>query len=311
MFDRRSLLRLLGAAPLAGFGAARAADWRARFPEIKFAVIPSENEDGVSSRWAPFIEFLSQELRVKVTLRAANDYAALIEGQRAGNIHLGYYGSAAFARALSIGVRTEAFAQNVSPLSGRGYYSVFYVLASSPYRTIDDLKGKNLGLVDPNSTSGYQVPLFTLDQMGIDPEKHFARSVFTGSHENAITALVGGTVDVAANSYTSEAYSNLQRMLNKGMVKRADGTPMAMADFRIILKSPLIINGPYAYLADLPAEMKTDIRAAFFAAPGKAKVAFDKLSDGQNAPWEAVDNAAYDDMIKLIKFTDALRKKRA
>ncbi|MFC7542143.1 hypothetical protein ACFQU2_25330 [Siccirubricoccus deserti] len=27
-----------------------------------------------------------------MTLRIANDYAALIEGQRAGNIHIGQYG---------------------------------------------------------------------------------------------------------------------------------------------------------------------------------------------------------------------------
>lgn len=309
MFRRRHLLHLAAATPL--IGRAHAADWRAQYPEIRFAVVPAENEDGVSNRWAPFIEYLIQELRVKVTMRAANDYAALIEGQRAGNIHLGYYGAAAFARALSIGVRTEAFAQNVSPISGRGYYSVFYVLASSPYKTIADLQGKNLGLVDPNSTSGYQVPLFTLDRMGIDPDKHFARMVFAGSHENAVTALVSGTVDAAANSWTSDAYSNLQRMLNKNMLKRADGSIMTMADFRIVLKSPMIINGPYAYLADLPAEMKSDIRAAFFTAPTKAKSAFDRLSDGQNAPWEAVDNAAYDDIIKLIKFVDALRKKRA
>ena len=38
-------------------------------------------------------------------------------------------------------------------------------------------------------------------------------------------------------------------MLHKGMVKNADGTPMKKEDFRIIEKSALIINGPYAYLA--------------------------------------------------------------
>jgi len=311
MFDRRHLLRLAVATPIAGVGQARAEDWRAKYPEIHFAVVPSENEAGVSSRWAPFVDYLSQELRVKVTIRTANDYAALIEGQRAGNIQIGYYGPASFARALLVGVRTEAFAQNVSRISGRGYYSVFYVLASSPYKTIEDLKGKNLGLVDPNSTSGYQVPLFTLDQMGIDPEKFFGKTVITGSHENAVTALVGGTVDVAANAWNSETQSYLQRMLTKGMLKRLDGSAMTQADFRIILKSPQIINGPYTYLADLPAEMKADIRAAFFAAPTKATAAFDRISDGENLPFGTVDNAAYDDIVKLIKFVDALRKKRA
>ena len=46
----------------------------------------------------PFVNYLSRELGTRVTLRIANDYAAVIEGQRAGNIHIGGYGPASFAR---------------------------------------------------------------------------------------------------------------------------------------------------------------------------------------------------------------------
>jgi len=308
MLSRRSALVLGSLLPLRAWAAD---DWRQQYREIRFAVIPSENDDGVSARWAPMMSYLSAELGVPVVLRPANDYAAVIEGQRNGHIEMSYYGAASFARALMTGVRTEAFAVNVSPSSGRGYHSVFWVLAKSPYRNIEDLKGKNLGLVDPNSTSGYQVPLFTLDRMGIDPEKYFGRTVIAGSHENAITALVQGTVDVAANSWVSDQYSNLIRMLNKGMLKGPDGSPMRLEDFRIILKSPMIVNGPYTFLADLPTQMKADIRNAFFAAPIKAKAAFDRISDGQNQAWEPIENGSYDDIIALIRFVDALRKKRS
>jgi len=308
MLTRRSALALSLSLSLP---AVAAENWRAKYPEVRFAVIPSENDDGVSARWAPLLAFLSDELGVKFMLRPATDYAAVIEGQRNGHIEIAYYGSAAFARALMSGVRTEAFAVNVNKVSGRGYFSVFWVLAKSPYQRIEDLKGKNLGLVDPNSTSGYQVPLFTLDRMGIDPEKYFGRSVFAGSHENAITALVQGTVDVAANSYSSSEFSNLVRMLNKGMLKHADGTPMRQADFRIVLQSPMIPSGPYTYLSGLPEAMKADIRAAFFAAPFKAKEAFDRIADGQNAAWEPIGNQDYDEIVSLIKFVDGLRKKRS
>jgi phosphonate transport system substrate-binding protein len=49
--------------------------------------------------------------------------------------------------------------------------------------------------------------------------------------------------------------------------------------------------------------------AAFLEAATKDKVAFDRLSDGKNQPWQPIDNAAYDDTIKLIQFVDRLRKK--
>ena len=64
------------------------------------------------------------------------------------------------------------------------------------------------------------------------------------------------TVDVAANWWNAEDDSNLTRMLKKEMLKKADGSLMTKDDFRIILKSELIINSPTAYLADLPDDAK-------------------------------------------------------
>jgi phosphonate transport system substrate-binding protein len=259
-------------------------------------------------RWTPFVNYLSKELGTKVTLRVANDYAAIIEDQRAGNIQIAYYGPASFARALVTGVKTEAFAIDVNSDGSKGYYSVFYVLAKSPYQKLEDLKGKNIGLVDPNSTSGNNMPRFKMDQMGINPETYFGKAQFTGSHENAVLALAQGTVDVAANWWNAADDSNLTRMLNKHMLKNADGSEMTKDDFRIILKSDLIINSPYAYLSDLPDDLKAAIRHAFLDAAVKDKAAYDRLSDGKNQPWQKVENKDYDATIKLIKFVDSLKK---
>jgi phosphonate transport system substrate-binding protein len=307
MIDRR--LVLAGMASLAFAASASAEDWRTKYPEITFAAIPAENGSGVTERYGPFVSYLSKELGVKVTLRVANDYAAVIEGQRAGNIHIGYYGPASFARARLTGVKTDAFVIDVNSDGSKGYYSVFYVLANSPYQNIEDLKGKNFGLVDPNSTSGNNMPRFKLNHLGIDPDAYFSKVIFTGSHENAVLALAQGTVDVAANWWNSEDDSNLTRMLNKDMVKSSDGKTLTKADFRIIGKSDMIINSPYAYLSELPDDMKAAIKQAFLDAATKDPEAFKKLSDGKNRPWEPITNADYDKTVELIKFVDSLRKK--
>ncbi len=311
MINRRSIV--LGAAVLAfAAGSASAQDYKAKYPELTFAIIPAENASGVTERWGPFITYLSKELGVKVNLRIANDYAAVIEGQRSGNIQIASYGSASFARARLTGVKTDAFANDINIDGSTGYYSVFFVKATSPYKTVQELKGKNLGLVDPNSTSGNNVPRFELDKMGItDADTYFSKVVFTGSHENALLALSQGTVDVAANQWTNDADSTLQQMLHKGMLKNADGTPMKKDDFRIVHKSAPIINGPYAYSSDLPEDLKVAIRKAFADAPTKDKAAFDKLSDGQKKGFNAATTKDWDATIDLIKFVDALRKKKA
>jgi phosphonate transport system substrate-binding protein len=305
MISRRSLLAATAAAvPMA----AHAQAWRAKYPELVFATVPAENASGVVERWTPFVDYLTKEIGTKVTLRVANDYAAVIEGQKAGNVHIGSYGPASFAKARIIGVKTDAFAIEVNHDGTKGYYSVFYVLASSPYQKIEDLKGKNLGLVDPNSTSGYNMPLFKLNKLGIKPETFFNKVVVTGSHENAVIALASGEVDTCANWWNNDEDSNLTRMLKKNMLKFKDGRLMTKADFRIILKSDLIINSPIAMLSSLPPELKNTIKAAFFDAPKKAPEAFAKLSDGKDQPWQPVDNAAYNDTIKLVRFVDSLRK---
>jgi phosphonate transport system substrate-binding protein len=308
MLNRRQVL--IGAAALT-VTPAFADDWRAKYPELVFAVIPEENASGTVDRWTPFINYLSKELGVKVTLRVANDYAAVIEGQRAGNIQIGYYGPASFARARIIGVKTDAFAIDVNQDGSKGYYSVFYVLAKSPYQKIEDLKGKPMGFVDPNSTSGNNMPRFVLNGMGIDPETYFSKTVFAGSHENAVLALAQGTVEVCANWWNNENDSNLTRMLNKGILKNADGSPMKKEDFRIILKSDMIVNSPYAYLSDLPEDAKSAISKAFFDAATKDHDAFAKLSDGKNRPWAPVKNEDYNKTIELVKFVDDLRKKKS
>ncbi len=299
MTNRRVFLAgLLAAVALSG--AAEAQDWKSKYPELVMAVVPAENASGVTERFAPFIDYLSKQLGTKVTLRIANDYAAVIEGQRAGNVHIAYYGPASYSRATMVGAKVEPFAIDVNSDGTKGYYSVFYVKASSPYQKIEDLKGKNLGLVDPNSTSGNNMPRFALHKLGIDADKYFAHAVYTGSHENALTALQQGTVDVAANWWNADDDSNLTRMVSKGMLKKED--------FRVIYKSPLIINSPYAFLANLPADLKAKIRQAFFDAAKNNKAAFDKLSDGKNRPWEPIKHEDYLPTIEMVKFVDSLRK---
>jgi phosphonate transport system substrate-binding protein len=311
MINRRFILA--GAAALAFTASgASAQDWKTKYPELTFAVVPAENASGVTERWTPFVAYLSKELGVKVTLRIANDYAAVIEGQRSGNIQIASYGSASFARARLTGVKTDAFANDINSDGSTGYYSMFFVKASSPYKGIDELKGKNLGLVDPNSTSGNNVPRFELDKMGIsDADSYFGKVVFAGSHENAMLALAQGTVDVVANQWTSDDDSTLAQMLHKGMLKNADGTPMKKDDFRIIHKSAQIINGPYAYGSELPEDLKAAIVKAFTEAPTKDKTGFDRLSDGQKKGFHPATTKDWDATIDLIKFVDNLRKKKA
>jgi phosphonate transport system substrate-binding protein len=282
---------------------ASAQDWKAKYPELTFAVVPAENASGVSDRFAPFTAYLSKQLGVSVKLRIANDYAAVIEGQRAGNIQIAHYGPASYATAYMTGVKTEPFVTNRNNEGVVGYYSVIYVKADSPYKDIQDLKGKSIAFVDPNSTSGYNAPRFFLHKAGIDTDTFFSKSVITGSHENGVIALDKGTVDCAADWWDSDEESNLTRMVAKGMVKKED--------FRIVFKSGLLAGSPFAYLSDLPNDLKQAIVKAFVEAPKNDKAAFDRLSDGKDKEFVPVTQKDYQNTVDMIQFVNDMRKKHA
>jgi phosphonate transport system substrate-binding protein len=307
MLTRRSLAGALALALLAAPAAAQ--DWKAAYPELTLAVIPAENASGTSDRYAPMTAYLSKALGVPVTLRIANDYAAVIESQRAGNAQLAFYGPASFARAVMTGVKIEPIVNQRHDNGASGYTSVIYVRADSPYRTIEDLKGKNLALVDPNSTSGNQAPRYFLHRAGHPVDTFFGKTVYAGSHENAVLALVQGTVDAAANLYNSDTDTMVTRMAAKGMLKKPDGSAMGQGDFRVVFRSDFLPEGPFAMLASLPDDLKAKIRDALVAMPRADKAAFDRLSDGKDQGFTPVTLKDYQPILEMLKFNDDQRRK--
>lgn len=305
MFSRRHMLTVAtGAVSLALCGAAHAQSWKEKYKELVFAVVPAENASGVTERFQPFMDYLTKEVGVPFKLRIAQDYAAVIEGQKAGQIHVGYYGPSSYVRAWTVTAgNVQPMVTTINSDGSIGYYSVLWSKKDNPATKLEDLKGKNLCLVDPNSASGNNVPRFAMDKLGIDPDKFFAKVVYAGSHENAVLGVQQGTCDAAFNWWNSEEDSNFSRMTKKGMVKSED--------FKIIFKSELIAGSPYAWLEDMPKELKDLILKAFIEAPNKDKAAFDRLSDGKDKGFQPVTHKEYESAVELQKFVDALRKKRS
>ncbi|MBN8534543.1 MAG: phosphonate ABC transporter substrate-binding protein [Rhizobiales bacterium] len=297
--NRRLTLAVLAATIAAP---ALAQDWKAKYPELVFAAVPAENASGTLEKHKGFIEYMTRELGVKVTIRIASDYAAVIEGHRAGNIHFAEHGPSSYIRAHTVtngGV--EPFATPLDANGNTGYYSVAWAKSSAAGTKLEDFKGKNLCLVDPNSTSGNNVPLYSMNKLGIDPAKFFSKVTNAGSHENAVMAVQQGTCDLAFNWWNSENDSNLQRMATKGMVKQAD--------FKIVFKSEKIAGYPYVLTASLPADLKAAIKKAFFDFPTKDKASFDAMFQGKSQGLAPTSHQDFKSTIELQNFVDALRKK--
>jgi phosphonate transport system substrate-binding protein len=181
-----------------------------------------------------------------------------------------------------------------------GYYSVVVVRADSPYQKLEDLKGKVLAWADPNSTSGYAVPLYFMKKNGIDPATFFSKTPFSGSHELGVIGVVNGTFDAAADDLVSDTRSNVTRMEEKGMI----GKGLT----RNIWKSGLIPNGPYVMRTDLPADLQSAFRDALLSLAKEEPETYRALGLGDVKQIVPVTNADYADVIAITEANDAERR---
>lgn len=300
MLRRLALALTLCFAATAAF--AQSGDWRQTYKEIRFGISSSENSEDALTRSEPFRKHLEAKLGVPVKLFRAHDYAALVEAMRANQLDFARMGPATYALAYKVmGRAVEPLGREIDNFGSEGYHSVLAVRADSPYKTLDDLKGKIIGWADPNSTSGYQFPLFYLRRQGYDPAVFFSKSLFSGSHENGILGLVQGTFDVAATFWNNEERGNIQRMELKKMIPQGST--------RIIWKSPLIPNGPIAARTALPAELKELLITTFIDMPAENPEAWKALTDGHLKGVVRTKHEDYLDVIAVATENDKDRKK--
>ena len=138
-----------------------------------------------------------------------NDYNAIIEALRTGSADMAYMGS----QALALGVeRTDLEpivmkAEDGDPNKAI-YHSVFITnSANDDINSIEDIKGRTMAFVDPDSTSGNLVPTAEIIQAFPDDNLNsdmlhtngdfFEAVSFSGSHQAGLQAVVKGDVDVA------------------------------------------------------------------------------------------------------------------
>lgn len=164
---------------------------------LTFAAIPAESSDSLESDYSNITELLAQELDVEVKFQNASDYAAVIEGQRAGQIDIASYGPFSYVIAKDSGVDIEAVAapsdaEDIAP----AYTSLAYVREDSDIQDLADLEGKKVCYVDVASTSGYLVPMEGLlgEDLSVEDD---TEAIIAGGHDASLLSLDSGACDAA------------------------------------------------------------------------------------------------------------------
>ena len=280
------------------------ADWRTQYPTVNFGVLTLENQMTTVDRYNIYIAYAEKKLGVKIKLFQASDYAGVGQALIAGHLQMARIGGAGYASVwldcngcIEPSVTTEG-------LDGTtGYLSILTVRTDSPYQSLQDLKGKSIAFADPNSTSGYIVPMVMLTKAGIDPDKFFGKTSFSGGHEQSVIALLKGTYD-AVYTWTAknDSFGNLRMMMDKGLLKRDQ--------VRIIGTSDPIRNPLLAVRTELPAQMKKDIAQMYFDMATENQAVLRAAAQGDVKRYVAVTHEDYATQVEARKFLREARKKK-
>lgn len=172
------------------------------------AYAPNESNTEAADARNGLADDLSAVLGCEVEEIQASDYNAIIEALRTGKADMAYMGS----QALALGVERT----NLEPIVMKAedgapekaiYHSVLITSsANEDINSIEDIKGKTMAFVDPDSTSGNLVPTAEIIQAFPDEDLNsdklhtngdfFEAVSFSGSHQAGLQAVIKGDVDM-------------------------------------------------------------------------------------------------------------------
>jgi phosphonate transport system substrate-binding protein len=222
--------------------------------ELTFALLSTESAPEVTRRWEPILAQLAKDLGVKVKHVMASDYRGTIEALKFKKAEIGHLGPKSYVEATNDNYANVEPVVQVRQANGAlGYRSCLIVHADSDIFSPEDIGGKTFAFNDPNSTSGYLVPMtMFLNEMGINPKQHFAKLTFSGSHEASILAVAHKKVEVASTNLP-----DVQQLTREGKVPRGA--------LRVIWVSKLIPNDPIVVRKDLPESLRQAIQDSLAA----------------------------------------------
>jgi len=248
------LSTLISASLIVATGVANARD-------LVMGLIPAENNEEMIKTFEPMRVYMEKKLHMKVKVFTATDYAGVIEAMKKKRVDVAWFGPLSYYLAeMEAGV--EAFAVGIRQGSdSHTYKSLIITPCDSGYKSIMDLKGKNVAFVDPASTSGGLMPSYMVKKAtGQMPQEFFGKFTYAGSHDAAELAVKNKTVDAAADNDIT-----YPKMLAKGLITKESNC--------IIAESSPLPGSPLVYRGDLPKSLKADIRDAILNAHKEIQVA--------------------------------------
>lgn len=294
---------LMGAVALVAMASSASYTFAEDVKELRIGILGGENEADRLRNFQCLADHLKETFGFeKVSLFPAADYDGVIQGLLGGTLDVAGLGASGYAK---IFIKDPAVVTPILTTEGidgsTGYFSIGLARKDSGIKTIMDAKGKKLGYADPDSTSGYLIPLTQIpNDTGMPNDKFFAETAFNGGHENNVLAMLDGKVDIAVDDSSgvgewADGYSSgtPHKMVAKGMLD--------MNNVVEVWRSPLIPNGPTVVRTALGDEWIKKLTDFYTALPTKDVACFNAVEGGDFKGYVPVKAEFYNPIIEARK----------
>ena len=294
---------LLGTVALVAMGASATTSFAQEIKEFRIGILGGENEADRLRNYQCLADHLKETFGFeKVSLFPAADYDGVVQGLLGGTLDVAGLGASGYAKIFLADEKAVVPMFTTQQTDGAtGYYSIGLARKDSGITDIMSAKGKKLGYADPDSTSGYLIPLTQIPTAtGEANDKFFAETAFNGGHENNVLAMLDGKVDVAVDDSSgigefADGYSSgtPHKMVAKGMLD--------MNDVVEVWRSPLIPNGPTVIRTALGDEWIKKISDFYMNLPKTDVACFNAIEGGDFTGYVPVKPEFYQPIIDARK----------
>ncbi len=216
-------------------------------PAIKIGLIPERNIFDQVARYETLAEYLSSEVGARFQLTMLSRYGNIVQRITNNEVLAAFLGS--FTGGLaSAQLGMEPIARPVNRDGTSTYFGRIFVRKDSGIKTVPDMRGKRLALVEKATTAGYVFPRAYLRRHSVEDLGTFFSEVrFWGSHDATVSAVLGGEADIGAAK-------------NTVMDWRMQVDPRIEEELRILAVSPRVPSNGLFMSVLLDAGLKEQVR---------------------------------------------------
>ncbi|CAM3907350.1 phosphate/phosphite/phosphonate ABC transporter substrate-binding protein [Alkalicoccus chagannorensis] len=220
--------------------------------EIVMGFVPTTDSDEIASTVEPLAERLSEILDRPVEGTVMTSFSGLVAAMGNGEAHIGFLPAFGYVQG------NEEYDLEVMLKSERdgasSYRAQFVVREDAGLETLDDLEGTGWTFPDVASPAGYLFPAAHIAEhrgdIGDVETEFFGDVLESGSHDNALTAVIEGEMDVATT------YEDARDVI-------LDDYPEAEEELKVIEYTDEIPNDTISVMDGLDEGLKEEIKEAF------------------------------------------------